>query len=72
MLQPSLALESNLKKDNKEHVKIENKNFNKVFIPHHCHSTLFVKHLIYLHQPTVFSFPKQQYCVRVNYFSTIE
>ena len=33
------------RKDNKEHIKIENQNFNKVFVPHHCHSTLFVRHL---------------------------
>ena len=34
------------KKYNKEHIKIENQNFNKVFVPHHCHSILFVTHLI--------------------------
>ena len=33
-------------KDNTEHIKIENQNFNKVFVPHNCHSTLFVGHLI--------------------------
>ena len=76
MPRPSLdiiALQNNLKKDNKEHIEIENKNLNEVFAPHHCYSTLFVRHLISLHQPTVFSFPKyQQYHVCVNYFSTIE
>ena len=49
MPQPSFDIKSftkQSKKDNKEHIKIENQNFNKVFVPRHCHSTLFVRHLI--------------------------
>ena len=34
------------KKYNKEHIKIENQHFNKVFVPHHCHFILFVTYLI--------------------------
>ena len=44
MLQPSL--DTALQKINLKNMKIENQNFNKVFVPHPCHSTLFVKHLI--------------------------
>ena len=40
-----IALQSSLKKTT-QHIKIENQNFNKVFVPHNCHSTLFVGHLI--------------------------
>ena len=69
MLQPSL--DTALQKINLKNMKIENQNFNKVFVPHPCHSTLFVRHLILLHQ-CFFISKHQQYYVRVNYFSTIE
>ena len=47
MPRPSLdiALQNNPKNTTK-HIKIENQNFNKVFVPHHCHSILFVTYLI--------------------------
>ena len=37
---PQTCLETalqNIKKDNKEHIKPEKQNLNKVFVPHHCH-----------------------------------
>ena len=47
MLQPSLdSFTKQSQKDNTEHIKIEDQNFNKVFVPHHYNSTLFVRHLI--------------------------
>ena len=45
-LNATILFTKQFKKYNKEHIKIENQNLNKVFVPHHCHSTLFVWHLI--------------------------
>ena len=36
----NIALQNNLKKYSKEHIKIKNKIFNKIFVPHHRHPPL--------------------------------